>query len=88
MRVFIWQIGEFEPEFILCYRKSPGGVFLTLVKKIATKEERDVIFEFDRQKKSLNKKEQKKRKRRLKKTQECAATTAESNTCEDILLLQ
>ena len=67
------------------YRKSPGGVFLALVKKAATKEQRDNIFKYDRQRKSVKKKEYKKRKarenklRKQKEAQDSAANTSSIN---------
>lgn len=66
------------------YRKSPGGVFLALVKKEATKEQKDEIFKHDRQKKSVKKKVHKKRKarenklRKQKEAQDCAAGNTSS----------
>ena len=43
------------------YRKTPGGVFLTLVKKVASDEQSKQIFHFDKVSKAASRKERRKR---------------------------
>lgn len=63
-----------EPRMnIHCYcRKAPGGVFLSLVKKFATVEEKAAIFGTEKITKYLKRKERKKRLEREQKARQTA----------------
>lgn len=41
---------------LFCFRKSPGGVFLRLVKEIATEEQSEAIFKDEKERHSRRKK--------------------------------